>query len=270
MTLVPLHAADDEPRFGGKAVSLGRALRAGLPVPAGFALAWSLVDAVSRGEATAVESVRGLVAAAGGVVAARSSAVGEDGAAASFAGQHATELHLRSDDALLGAIGRIRASAHAPSALAYRAKMGVAGAPRMGVVVQRLVDADRAGVLFTRHPVTRADERVIEAAWGLGEVVVAGLVTPDHFRVARDGRVLERRAGEKDVAIRPAPTGGTREEPVDAPRARALCLDDAQLRRLCELASRCEAATTGALDLEWALCGEALYLLQQRAITRGA
>lgn len=270
MKPITLDDAHHEHHFGGKAASLCRALRAGLPVPAGFALSWSLVEAISAGEAAAVATLRGLVEAAGGLVAVRSSAVGEDGASTSFAGQHLTELHVRSDDALLGAIERVWASACAASALAYRAKMGVVGPPRMGVVVQRLVDADCAGVLFTRHPVTGADERVIEAAWGLGEIVVAGLVTPDHFRVARDGRVLERRAGEKDLAIRPDPAGGTREEAIDDHRVHALCLCDEKLARLCALASRCEAASPGPHDLEWAFHGDHLYLLQQRAITRSA
>ena len=270
MKPVPLDDAHHEHEFGGKAASLCRARRAGLPVPPGFALPWALVEAISAGEAAALAALRGLVDAAGGLVAVRSSAVGEDGASASFAGQHLTELHLRTDEQLLAAIERVWASACAASALAYRAKMGIVGPPRMGVVVQRLVDADCAGVLFTRHPITGADERVIEAAWGLGEIVVAGLVTPDHYRVARDGRVLERRAGEKDLAIRPDPDGGTREETIDDHRVHGLCLDDGKLARLGALAAQCEAASPGPHDLEWAFHREHLYLLQQRAITRSA
>ena len=99
------------------------------------------------------------------------------------------------------------------------------------MVVQQLVDADCAGVLFTRNPLDGADELVIEAAWGLGEAVVAGLVTPDRFRVARDGTVLERVAGAKDLAVTLAPDGGTEEVAISGERVRALCLGDSRSRR---------------------------------------
>jgi hypothetical protein len=77
-------------------------------------------------------------------------------------------------------------------AQAYRQRLGIAGGPRMGIVVQRLVPAHCAGVIFTRNPITGADERVIEAAWGLGEAVVAGLVTPDRYHIARTVRSSNR------------------------------------------------------------------------------
>lgn len=139
----------------------------------------------------------------------------------------------------------------------------------MGVVVQRLVHADCAGVLFTRHPTTGADERVIEATWGLGEAVVAGIVTPDHYRVARGGRVLEKTPGEKDCAIMWSEEGGTAEVPVPAHKVSMLCLDDMRLAALDALASACEKAFGGTQDLEWAFAADRLYLLQRRAITRG-
>ena len=138
----------------------------------------------------------------------------------------------------------------------------------MGVVVQALVRAEVAGVLFTRNPMTGADERVIEASFGLGESVVSGIVTPDRFRVARGGRVLAREAGDKDVEIAWNEEGGTIERPVDPARAASLCLDDARLAALDELASRCERIEPGPHDIEWAFEGERLYLLQRRPITR--
>jgi pyruvate,water dikinase len=266
-TPIPLESAYDERAYGGKAVALGVALRAGLPVPGGFALSTTLVDGVAAGDAAARASVEGLVARAGGRVAVRSSAVGEDSAAASFAGQHATVLDVRSEEGLLAAVGRVRASGHTPSALAYRRRLGVEGAPRMGVVVQRLVDADRAGVLFTKNPLTGADERVIEAAFGLGEAVVSGILTPDRYRIARSGAVLERTAGQKDVAIRPLPGGGAGEVPVEPHLVDALCLDDGHLRALHALAGRCEEAHEGHHDIEWAFVEGRLFLLQRRAIT---
>jgi pyruvate,water dikinase len=139
----------------------------------------------------------------------------------------------------------------------------------MGVVVQELVPADAAGVLFTRNPVTGAAERVIEASWGLGEAVVAGLVVPDRYRLDVRGRVLERVTGEKDVAVRAGP-GGAREIAVDAARVHAPCLDDAQLAELHALAKACDAVYgTGDHDIEFAFHAGAVFLLQRRPITGG-
>lgn len=272
--LAQLETIDDPATYGGKAASLGAALRAGLPVPPGVALSWSVVSGIAHGDAASLAQLDGLLHAIDddgpAPVAVRSSAVGEDSELASFAGQHITVLHVRTHDALLAAVQRVWASGCAAAALAYRKRMGVVGEPRMGVVVQRLVEAECAGVLFTKHPLTGADERVIEAAWGLGETVVAGLVTPDSYRVARDGRILSRVAGEKDVAVRSLPGGGAGEVPVPEDMVRALCLDDARLGRLADLASLCERLSSGPQDLEWAFAGERLYLLQQRAMTRSA
>lgn len=265
--IVSLREAEDEKRFGGKAVQLGAAIRAGLPVPNGFALSVEAVEAAVTGQIDAVENARQKL---GDLIAVRSSGVGEDSAGASFAGQHATVLGVADRAGLVDAIAKVHASATSASALAYRARLGLSDKPRIAIVLQELVRADVAGVLFSRNPMTNADERVIEGAWGLGEIVVAGLVTPDHFRVARGGAVLERRIGEKDLRIIWADGGGTREEDVAADRVSIACLDDARLRALDELATRCEAHFGGTQDLEWAFAGERLHLLQRRAITRHA
>lgn len=139
----------------------------------------------------------------------------------------------------------------------------------MGVVVQKLVAADVAGVLFTCNPVTGADELVIEASWGLGEAIVQGLVVPDLYRVARTtGEVRLRRAGSKEVAVRLLTDGDTAHEPVEPELVDKLCLADTELRGLFELASRCEEAVgPGPHDIEWAFEAGALYLLQRRPVT---
>jgi CRP/FNR family cyclic AMP-dependent transcriptional regulator len=124
--------------------------------------------------------------------------------------------------------------------------------------------------MFTEHPVTGADERLIEASWGLGEAVVAGLVVPDQFRVDRDGAVLERKAGRKRIAIRSLPNGGTYEEPVAPAQVTQLCLSDAQIGALANLALQCEHAYGPRRDIEWAVQGDTLYLLQCRAVTTSA
>ncbi len=266
--IASLHEALPEADFGGKAAQLGQAHQKGLPVPPAWALSTAFVDRVVAGDEAAIEQLVKAFQELGGPVAVRSSGIGEDSASASFAGQHATELNVRSREGLLEAVHKVHGSARTEAALAYRKRLGLSPEPRMGIVVQRLVEADRAGVLFTRNPTTGADERVIEATWGLGEAVVAGLVTPDHYRVARGGRVLERRAGEKDLAIMWSEGGGTEEVPVEGDRIEALCLSDAELAALDALASACEAAFGGSQDLEWAFAGERLYLLQRRAITK--
>jgi len=122
--------------------------------------------------------------------------------------------------------------------------------------------------MFTRNPINGADERVIEASWGLGEAVVAGLVIPDHFRIDRSGQVLERTAGLKKVAIRKLPEGGTVGEKLSPELAEELCLDESQLEQLHQLAGRCEEVYGPDRDIEWAFHGGQLYLLQCRAITR--
>jgi pyruvate,water dikinase len=264
--IVALSEASDEREFGAKAARLGTAIRAGLPVPPGVALDWALVDSIASGGE--LGRTAEILAAVAPPVAVRSSAVGEDGANASFAGQHATVLNVRSEQGLLAAIRRVAASARAPEAIAYRRRMGIEGEPRMGIVVQQLVRAECAGVLFTKNPVTGKDERVIEAAWGLGEVVVAGLVTPDRYRLDRKGVVLEQTAGEKDIAIRPSPGEGVEEIAGEARDVYALCLDRKRLDRLVELAERCESYANCHQDLEWAFEGDSLHLLQWRPITR--
>jgi pyruvate,water dikinase len=265
--MVPLNDAADPGEYGGKGYQLGRAIAAGLPVPPGFALSVAHLSAVERGDADALRRVREIVQTLGPPLAARSSGIGEDGADASFAGQHVTVLNLLTADAVIAGLKQVYESAHTPAALAYRQRQGVTGPVRVAAVVQKLVDSDCAGVLFTRNPMTGADEIVIEAAWGLGETVVAGLVTPDHYRLSRDGRVLEARVGEKDLAVRRSADGGTVEMEVPPEQIHARCLDDAWLARLRELALRAEAAFGRGLDLEWACVGNALYLLQTRPIS---
>jgi pyruvate,water dikinase len=268
MKPVPLDEHIDEAVYGGKAAQLAAAARVGLPVPRGVALPVEIVDSIVAADAVTLDELKRAIAALAWPLAVRSSAVGEDAAVASFAGQHLTRLNVCSPAALLEAVLDVFASARSESALAYRSRLGVEGEPRIGVVVQELVMADRAGVLFSCNPITGAHEIIVEAAWGLGEAVVAGLVTPDRYRLTPGGRVLERTIGLKDVAVHAAPDGGTRQTAVVASLSRASCLDDADLERLWQLASRCDETFGGGQDLEWAFGGEQLYLLQRRPITK--
>lgn len=266
--VVPLEKAHDDSIFGSKAVGLGEAARAGLPLPPGVALSGEIVDAVAGGDEEAIGRVEKLVRPLGGPLAVRSSAVDEDGASASFAGQHLTLLNVPSCDAVRDAVRAVWWSANSDSAITYRQRVGLFKKPSVGVVVQALLDPESAGVMFTQNPVTGDDERVIEGAWGLGEAVVAGLVIPDHYRVARSGEVLERTPGLKKIAVRTKPEGGTFEEQLSPELAEQSCLDDAQLAELNGLAALCEEVYGPGRDMEWAFAGGQLYLLQCRAITR--
>ena len=266
--VVPLAKARDDSLFGSKAVGLGEAARAGLSLPPGVALSGAIVEAVAAGEEAAIRKVVKSVRPLGGPLAVRSSAVDEDGAEASFAGQHLTLLNVPSSEEVSDALREIWWSANSDSAITYRQRVGLFVRPSVGVVVQALLDPEVAGVMFTQNPITGADERVIEASWGLGEAVVAGLVIPDHFRVDRSGEVVERTPGFKKIAIRTLPEGGTVEKEVAPELVERLCLDDGQLGELSGLADRCERVYGPARDIEWAFAGGQLYLLQCRAVTR--
>ena len=285
MRCLPLRQAVEEASFGGKAKALGEALRAGLDVPDGLALDVDCVAAIAgaglEGGPGAIPSwprsgAEGLVAGiledlasigCEGPVAVRSSAVGEDSGGTSFAGQHLTRLNVIGAASLRQAIRDVHASGGADSALAYRERLGVKGGPKVAVVVQRMIFPEVAGVLFTRNPVNGADERVVEASWGLGEAVVSGLVTPDRWRLSRDGRVAEATLGEKDIEIVPD-GGGTAEREVEAVRAGRFCLDTPRLRALSRLAGLCEEFFAGPSDIEFGFEKGRLHLLQRRPITR--
>jgi phosphoenolpyruvate synthase/pyruvate phosphate dikinase len=267
--VVPFSKARETSFFGSKAVGLGDAVRDDLPVPPGVALSGDLVEAVASGDEKAIAKVMKAVAGLSAPFAVRSSAVDEDGAAASFAGQHLTVLNVHSAADVPPAVREVWWSANSDAAITYRQRVGLFTRPSVGVVVQTLLNPDAAGVMFTEHPVTGADERLIEASWGLGEAVVAGLVVPDHFRLDRSGRVLERRAGRKHIAVRSLPNGGTYEQQVSPAQVTQFCLNDAQLAALNELALRCEKVYGPRRDIEWALQQGRIYLLQCRAVTTG-
>jgi pyruvate,water dikinase len=243
---------------------------AGLPVPPGFVLPPEAVERIALGSASARE--RALLKArlhdVGLPVAVRSSAIGEDGSVASFAGQHLSVLNLPDLDAMLTAIARVWSSGRSASALAYRERMRIGGEPEVACIVQSLVQSDVAGVLFTADPISGSDERfVVEASWGFGEAVVAGLITPDHYVLTRGGTVIQCLIGQKDLAVRAMSGGGTVESDVDAAQWAIACLDVDAPTRLVALGLECERLFGPRQDIEWALAGGELYLLQCRPVT---
>ena len=262
MALTPLHEALSRDRFGGKASHLAQDLNHGLPVPSGFALDHEATSRVAGGRLSLAEHI------AQGCWAVRSSAVDEDGAQASFAGQHKSLLGVRADG-IDQAICEVHASGTAAAAMAYRQHLGLAQQPKMAVVLQELVPARASAVVFTRHPLTRQREIVVEAAWGLGEAVVAGLVVPDRFRIAFDGTLREQVAGEKDVEMCVG-SDGIMEHAVAAERVHRLSLERADLAAITSLVAQLHNlhGREADFDLEVAFDERGLHLLQRREITR--
>jgi rifampicin phosphotransferase len=201
-------------------------------------------------------------------VAVRSSATAEDLPYASFAGQQDTYLNVVGIENVLDAVRRCWASLWTDRAVSYRASNAIDhGSVRLAVVVQRMVEAEVAGILFTANPLTgKRRQAVIDAAPGLGEAVVSGAVNPDHFVVnTATGEILERRLGDKRVAVVAAADNGTRRIELDGNENKA-SLEDGQIRALADLGARVEAHYGAPQDIEWAIDGK-IWLLQARPIT---
>jgi pyruvate,water dikinase len=265
---VPFAECLEEESYGGKVMSLGVALRAGLPAPPGYGVEVELVNAVVAGNTDAIAAVHSIFDAVAPSCAVRSSAVGEDSADASFAGQHDSIMNVRSAEDVVTAIIQVYQSGHTESAMAYREKVGVAHDARIAVAVQQQIPSEKAGVLFTRNPISGDAERYIEVAWGLGEAVVSGLVVPDTFRISADGEILVSEPGDKDLKLILSESGsGTDEVDVPEELAEVLCLSNEELIALHRLAENCEQAYGQNLDMEFAFYQGELYLLQCRSIT---
>ena len=266
--ILPLAEATDIALCGGKAVHLGAAIRAGFEVPPGLAISAPTAQQISAGDGDTLAALQAAYESTfAGAIAVRSSAADEDSSSASFAGQHATLLNVTGFAAVCAAVGEVWQSAHGAAALAYRRQLGIDGEPNCAVVLQALVEPDCAGVLFTADPMSGADVRVVEAAWGFGEVVVSGLVTPDHVQMDRTGAVVRDLPGIKEHRLGLAAAGGLAECAVAPDLIETRCVNAGQLARLNDLAGRVEAAFGPAQDIEWAFVGEILYLLQTRPIT---
>jgi pyruvate, water dikinase len=263
---------------GGKGASLARMTTEGLPVPPGFVIPsyvlQNSIDAERMLELAASHSTRDLqelVAAieppkekitaayenlVGGrltatyklvgnkKVAVRSSAIAEDSEAASYAGQQETYLFVEGAEEVCRRVVDCWASFFSERALFYRSQKGSLEDLRMAVVVQKMVDPEKSGVIFTVDPVRRRRDRmVVEAVRGIGEQVVSGEVTPDHYTLDRRGKVKREKIVDDRV------------------------LTDEELQRLGDLGRQLEERHSVAQDIEWAMVGEEIYLLQSRPVT---
>ena len=202
-------------------------------------------------------------------VAVRSSATGEDGADASFAGMNETYTNIRGEADLIDAVQNCWASLFGPRVVAYRASRGFSADPAMAVVVQQMIASERSGVAFTADPTTDATDRVVvEGAFGQGEVVVSGSVEPDTYVVAKEnGEILSRRIGFKSFKIVRGPDGKDQRVELDEAQAEAVVLSDDEVREIADIAVRSERHAGSPQDTEWAIAGGKTYIVQTRPIT---
>jgi pyruvate,water dikinase len=293
---------------GGKGANLGELTRAGLPVPPGFVVtAGAYLDAMAAAGvreqlvrraaelpadapddlAAVAQELQATVHAAGmpdalrtpivaaraelGAprVAVRSSATSEDTADASFAGMNQTFTNVGDDDELCARIVDCWASVYGERVVAYRRARGIDSEPAIAVVVQAMVDSERSGVMFTADPATGdLDTIVIEAAFGLGEVVVGGQVEPDTYRVAKQGpRIVEARIGIQTHRIERGPDGRDRCIDLSPEAGGARVLTDDEVLDLARLGMRVEEHYGAPQDTEWAIAGGTTHLVQSRPIT---
>ncbi|WP_165077950.1 phosphoenolpyruvate synthase, partial [Methanogenium sp. MK-MG] len=203
------------------------------------------------------------------VVAVRSSATAEDLPDASFAGQQDTYLNIKGADALVEAVQMCWASLYGARAIYYRAKQGFDDSiVDIAVVVQILIRSEKAGVLFSSHPVTGEPTSIIEGSWGLGEAVVSGMVSPDNYVFdQRSRRVVDRYIATKKVEILPDGEHGTKEVPVSPERQDAPVLSDDEIVALAKYGRVSELHYGVPQDLEWSIVGDTIYILQSRPIT---
>jgi len=257
-------APEDAGAVGNKALRQGLLLRAGFPVSPGFCVSAAAVEAWCTGgegraavRAALVEAYREL----GGTVAVRSSAIEEDGEAASYAGIYVTELGVQDEAGLVAAFERCVGSWSAPAAADYRARLGH-DSPGLAILVQRLVPAIAAGIAYTRAPLDDGRREVhIDAVWGLAEPLAAGHQPGDSFVLSHTGRLLRQRIADKPQALM-----GDGLHVLAPRRARSACLTPAQAREVAQLALRAEAYFGGAQDVEFAIdvCGA--WIVQARPL----
>jgi pyruvate, water dikinase len=298
---------EDVHEAGGKGAGLAKMTLLGLPVPAGFVVRASVLtdlldaagdrervlsllagagagDSGAAGASRSIQplihalplpaqfseeidrAIRGLGRTAG--IAVRSSARAEDSEAASYAGQQDTYLNVTEMGQVPDRIRDCWSSFFSERALFYRSRMGSLEDLGMAVVVQRQIASDRSGVMFTVDPVRRRrDQMMIEAVWGLGEAVVSGHATPDHYVVSREGEVKQARISVQEVAMRTDESGGVLQYDLSPKQGGARVLSAADLHSLAEMGRRLEAEFGSPQDVEFAFEGTQLYLLQSRPVT---
>ncbi|MBB6637541.1 phosphoenolpyruvate synthase [Cohnella thailandensis] len=200
--------------------------------------------------------------------AVRSSATAEDLPFASFAGQQDTYLNVIGQEAILRHIRHCWASLFTDRAVIYRMQNGIDHRHvYLSVVVQRMVFPQASGILFTADPMTGNRKLLsIDASYGLGEALVSGLVSADHYQV-REGKIVSKRIAAKTVAIYGRKEGGTETKPIDPEQQRTQTLTEKQILKLASIGRRIEASFGCPQDIEWCLANDTFYMVQSRPIT---
>jgi len=273
-------AAEGQSLAGGKGGALARLFQAGYPVPDGFVILPTAFGTASGSEGDGdeltpeawqqvqehLDRLRGTVQDM--AFAVRSSAMSEDSAQASFAGEFETVLNVSTDDEIRQAIHTVYLSRQSERVQAYSQAKGMDETHDVAVVVQQLVRAEQSGVLFTANPVTgQRSQAMISAAWGLGEAIVGGLVTPDTIICEKaTGQVLTREIADKQV-MTVLLGSGTEEQPVPQAKRRAPVLSDEEAAELVRLGTQVESLYGRPMDIEWVLAQGKLFVVQARPIT---
>ena len=206
------------------------------------------------------------------LVAVRSSATMEDTEAASFAGMNRSYLNVRGEDDVVQRVKDVWASLYSPRVIFYRKRLGLPGEPEIAAIVQKMVNATKSGVAFSVDPATNdAQKMVIEAAYGLGEVVVGGQVEPDHYEIAKPGlSIAAMRVGQKPFMLTQDAEGRNVRVELPPEQAAARVLTDEEISKVAELVSRDEAHYRVPQDVEWCITDGQTYLVQSRPITKGS
>lgn len=299
---------EDVALAGGKGANLGEMTQAGLPIPPGFVVTAAayrnFLDSTGLSERIAreleeldVEDTEQLNAAAATIqelilsrpmadalkhevldayhqiperfVAVRSSATSEDTEAASFAGMNRSFLNVFGDEELIAKVRECWASLYGARVIYYRASRQISEPPAIAVVIQAMVNSEKSGVMFSANPTTGDRQQVvIEAAWGLGEVVVGGEITPDSLVLNKATRkVVSKQIGFKEFKLVRGEGGENERIELEDWEAQAPVLNSGEVQELLELAFRVEDHYGQPQDMEWAIAEKTLYLVQTRPIT---
>lgn len=204
-------------------------------------------------------------------VAVRSSATTEDLAEASFAGQQETFLNIKGKTQLLNAIKKCSSSLYTPRAIYYREKRGFRGVKALlSVVVQRMINSDKSGVMFTKNPIHEEDNVVIEAVFGLGEGIVSGKIKPDNYTINRNLEILDQKIADKKKALIRSSSGETEEVRLTEKKSQEKVLTDSEIQRIAEIGLKIEKHYGKPQDIEFAIENKEIYIVQSRPITTTA
>lgn len=263
---------NDVASVGGKGASLGEMTQAGIHVPPGFVLTTEAYRQYHGGNQLPQELIdeikQNFVELGLKTVAVRSSAIAEDSADGSWAGQFETILNVTIDN-LVEAIYSCWRSAKNSSVHDYAARNNVAEENlALGVVIQKMVSSDVSGVLFTRNPVTGDENQImIEACWGLGEMLVQGTITPDNYIVDKDNLSSIEKMISRQEKMMINSSDGTSVVDVEMNIQADQKLSDYMIAELCDIATAIETHYGTPQDIEWAIEDGNLYILQSRPIT---